>query len=299
MLYDRPYMRHDSGQEFRQTSVVTTLIIVTVAVFVLQQVLNVMFPGADGRGNYFMGEWFALSGQNFRELKVWTVLTYTFLHSTAGFVHILGNMLGLFFIGRIIQPILGNKKFLYLYFGGSLLGGLFYILIHFNSFNPVVGASAAVSAILAFFCLLRPEQPITLLLFFVLPITLKPKYIFWGSIIISVIGALLYELPGQSRIAHSAHLGGLLAGVFYFRFIYSAAPGGFTRSEKPSIEIPDWFKKKRKTVGNFNYRVNRTNRASLQKEVDRILDKINLSGFGSLTDEEKSTLDRAKDILSN
>jgi len=278
---------------------VTTLIAITVAVFVLQQVLNVFFPGVGGRENGFMSEWFALSGQNFQELKVWTLFSYGLLHSTAGFYHILGNMLGLFFIGRIVEPLIGRERFLGLYLAGTLAGGLVYLLFHFNGSGPVVGASAAIMGILAFFCLLYPERPVTLLLFFIIPITLKPKWIFWGSLALSIGGILLYELPGNSQVAHSAHLGGLFAGILYFRYFHNRAPAFFASgSARTTIEQPAWFKRRKKTEPHISYKVNRSNRDELQSEVDRILDKINASGFGSLTDGEKLTLDRAKDILS-
>jgi len=300
MLYDRPYMRQSPDDDAPgKTSMVTTLLVITVAVFVLQQVMNVFFPGFGGRENRFMAEWFALSGTNFRELKVWSLISYGFLHSTAGFFHILGNMLGLFFIGRIVEPLIGRERFLGLYLGATLAGGLVYLVLHFNGASPVVGASAAVMGILSFFCLLYPERPITLLLFFILPVTMKPKWIFWGSLAISAGGILFYELPGNSGIAHSAHLGGLLAGIFYYRFFYAKAGGFFnTTSARPSIEAPEWYKRKSKTEPTLSYRVNRSDRDQLQKEVDRILDKINASGFGSLSEDEKQTLDNAKDILS-
>ena len=67
-------------------------------------------------------------------------------------------------------------------------------------------------AILTLFCLLYPERPITLLIFFIIPVTVKPKWVFWGSLVISIGGILLYELPGHSHVAHSAHLGGMFAG---------------------------------------------------------------------------------------
>ncbi|TVP80168.1 MAG: rhomboid family intramembrane serine protease [Puniceicoccaceae bacterium] len=312
MLYDRPYMRqspHESDQ--KKPSIVTTLIIITVAVFVLQQILNVFFPAMGGRDNRFLNDWFALSGQHFKELKVWTLLSFAFLHSTAGFFHILGNMLGLFFIGRIVEPLVGPRRFLALYFAGSLAGGMVYLLFHLNDppigqiggeliFQSMVGASASVMGILAFFCLLYPERRITLLLFFIIPITMKPKWVFWGSLLVSVGGLLLYELPGQTNVAHSAHLGGLLAGIAYYRFFHNSSGSFFNASQTgTSVEPPAWFKRQKKTkTAPISYQVNRSNREELQNEVDRILDKINATGFGSLTDDEKKVLDRAKDILS-
>lgn len=302
MLYDRPYMRYAEDPGSRQMSMVTTLLVVTIAVHVLQHLLNVLFPGYGGSENRFLSDWFALSGQNFRELKVWTVFSYGLLHSTGTILHIVGNMLGLFFIGRILEPLLGRRDFLLLYVGGTFLGGLAYVLLHFNGGKPVVGASAAVLALLSFFCLLRPNQPITLLLFFVIPVTMKPKWVFWGFLGYSVFGLLTQELPGQSMMAHSAHLGGMFAGVLFFRFIHqSDVPFNFRRAarpKKPEMELPEWFKRKKPKP--YDYQVNRADRADrdgLQKEVDRILDKINISGFGSLSEDEKHTLDQARDLL--
>jgi membrane associated rhomboid family serine protease len=252
-----------------------------------------------------LSTWFALSGENFRQLKVWTLFSYGFLHSTLTIFHILGNMLGLFFIGRILEPLLGRQQFLLLYLGSMLVGGLTYLVFHVGDFRYVVGASAAVFGILTLFCFLRPEQPITLLLFFVLPITVKPKWLFRISLGITIACLLFYELPGANGggVAHSAHLGGMISGVLYYRFVYLRGGAVFGRpgAAKPSVELPEWFKRRKRqpTARKINYTVNRSrsSRDELQKEVDRILDKINASGFGSLSDSEKQTLDHAKDIL--
>ncbi len=315
MLYDRPYMRQSPEESGgNKASMVTTILVITIAVFVLQQIMNVFFPGENGSENRFLTEWFALSGNNFKALKVWTIFSYGLLHSTSGIFHILGNMLGLYFIGRIIEPLLGRERFLMLYIAGSILGGLVYLAFHINDspygilngvpiYQVMVGASASVFGILALFCLLYPERPITLLLFFVLPVTMRPKWILRISLAISVGGLLLYELPksqsGFGSVAHSAHLGGLFAGMLYHRFFHNRAGNLFgSATSKPSVELPEWFKRKQKTERKISYKVNRSNREELQKEVDRILDKINARGFGSLTETEKTTLDQAKDILS-
>jgi len=304
-LYDRPYMRETPGTdpEASQGSIVTTLLVVTIAVFVLQQVLNVFFPGPSGYDNSFLSEWFALSGENFRQLKVWTVISYGFLHSTQGFFHILGNMLGLYFLGRILEPMIGRERFLLIYFGSMLLGGLVYLGLHYNGSIPVVGASAAVFGIMTLFCLMRPEQPITLLLFFIIPITIKPKWLLRILAGVSIGGLLLHELPGNPKyiMAHSAHLGGIIGGLLYFKFLHARPGNMFGRStSQPAVELPEWFKRRKQSpvTREVTYKVNRsTSRSELQEEVDRILDKINASGFGSLSDSEKQTLDSAKEIL--
>lgn len=306
MLYDRPYMRQAPGHDpvSKKSSMVTTLLVITVGVFVLQQVLNVFFPGLSGGRSSFLFEWFALSGENFRQLKVWTIFSYGFLHDPLTILHLVGNMLGLFFIGRMLEPMLGRQQFLLLYLGSTLAGGLVYLAFHIGGYEPVVGASAAVFGILTLFCFLRPEEPITLLLFFVLPITVKPKWVFRVSLGLTVAGLLFYELPGAagSRMAHSAHLGGMISGALYYRFIHLRGGAWFGRpgASRASMELPEWFKRQKRqpNIHKVNYTVNRrTNRDELQKEVDRILDKINASGFGSLSDGEKQTLDHAKDIL--
>ena len=311
MLYDRPYMRSGPTPAPPDASAHMTLLFITVGIFVLQQLLNVLFPGQPPyRSNFFMTDWFALSGEHFRQLKGWTVLSYCFLHSTEGFMHILCNMLGLFFLGRIIEPLIGKAQFLALYFGGALLGGACYLIFHYNDASPVVGASASIFALLAFFCLLRPEQPITLLLFFILPITVKPKWVFWITLAISIMGVISSELPHLagsgmtgSNIAHSAHLGGLLAGIFFYRTIHTgngmSLINRMLKSSTATAEPPAWFKRGTKSRGKINYRVNRKDSESLQAEVDRILDKINHSGFGSLNEEERGTLERAKELLRN
>lgn len=296
-------MRETPQPDSNNASIVTTLLVINIAVFVLQHIVNVMFPGPSGGDNSFFTEWFALSTENFLSLKVWTILSYSFLHSTQTLLHIVGNLFGLYFIGRILEPILGKQRFLALYLGSALLGGLVYILLHLNGSPSVVGASASVFGILALFCLIRPNQPVTLLLFFIIPVTLKPKWIFWGAIGISAFAALFYELPGKSGVAHSAHLGGIFGGILFYRLVYlNKLQFSSGRTSRPGVELPEWFKRKDKTADKISYQVNRTqpsgkSNKALQEEVDRILDKINDSGFGSLNDSEKTTLDHAKDIL--
>lgn len=300
MLYDRSYMRPPETPSIERASAVTILLVVTIAVFVIQQIVNVSFPGTEGETNSFLSDWLVLNTENFKELKVWTIVTYAFLHSSYSIVHILGNMLVLFFIGRMIEPLLGKQQFFALYFSGAIIGGLAFLFFHLNDTTSVVGASAAVAALLAFFCMHYPERPITLLLFFIIPVTVKPKWIFWIYLGVSTYLLLFAEIPGTDNIAHSAHLGGFLTGVVYYRYIYSHQGDFGNTFAQPSIELPKWFKRRKKAEVQFSYEVNRPTRTrdELQEEVNRILDKINQSGFSSLNDHEKKTLDQAKELLN-
>jgi len=296
MLYDRSYMRSQETSPIERTHAVTILLVATIGFFVLQKIITVSFPNADGER--FLIDWFKLNSDNFRELKVWTVITYAFLHDSNSIWHIISNMLGLFFIGRAVEASIGKKQFFIVYFCSAVIGGLIYIFFHLDDSISVVGASAAVMGLLAFFCMSFPERPITFLLFFVIPFTVKPKWVFWAFLGISTYLLITSEMQGLNSVAHSAHLGGFLTGVIYYRYIYNrqTISGGILG--QPSIELPKWFKRRKKTQ-KLSYQVNRSSQSQdeLQKEINRILDKINASGFSSLENSEKETLNKAKEFL--
>ena len=110
---------------------------------------------------------------------------------------------------------------------------------------------------------------------------------------------LFKELPPDvsNNIAHSAHLGGMLGGWLFFK--YALGRGPILKGARPKIKLPQWLKKRRpnaKTYGSFSLNID--NRQIVKEEVDRILDKINSEGFGSLNEEEKRILDSAKDLLN-
>ncbi|MAV38988.1 MAG: hypothetical protein CML12_00190 [Puniceicoccaceae bacterium] len=300
MLYDRAYMKKpfESGDAHtNKRSVVFQLILLNVGIFILQNVLHILFPYSN-----FLENTFVFSSTHFFEGKIWTVLSYSFLHSFPGIWHIFANMLGLYFIGRVIEPILGSRTFLYLYLASGIVGALLYLSFHFDPTSlggGLVGASAAVSGILAFFCLIKPEERITLLLFFVFPISLKPKWLLRAYAAISLGLLFTEELYGSGNIAHSAHLGGLLAGFLFYQFFYRDRHSLFQSFQEPSIELPTWFKKQKKRDSNARYSVNYSDsNTQLKSEVNRILDKINLHGFASLSEEEKSTLEKAKALFN-
>lgn len=289
---------------------VTTLMVITIAVFVLEQVLNVFFPALGDRGSHFFGEWFALSSENFRQLKVWTILSYGFLHDPATrsflfipipFAHLVFNMLGFYLLGRPVEEMLGRQRFLMLYLGAIALGGVVFLLANMNTPNVVIGASGGVIAIVSTFCLLQPNR---LLMLLPIPIPVKAIWVFWGMLAFTLMG-LSGEISGAGQfggVAHSAHLGGILMGVLYVRYLHHRSASWFSGSNasNPAVELPEWFKrrKNRPPTRKVTYTVNRSsNRDDLQKEVDQILDKINATGFGSLSESEKQTLDHAKDIL--
>lgn len=295
MLSDRFYMRDDQGRQ--STSALAWVICAIVAGFILESIALRWFSNP-AVGNSFLHA-LSLSPETFRHGFAWTLLSYGLLHDPGQFFHILGNLLALYFLGRELLPVLGSRRFVGICLGATILGGLFWLGCNWTHGGRLIGASAAVCGLLVLFACINPDRPITLLLFFFLPVTIKPKYLALGLLAFDLFGLLFLELPGTNslHVAHSAHLGGMLAGWLYFRFIQqhewktSSAPVG--------IELPQWFRKaKKSTAPAPAYQVNLGNRETLRAEIDRILDKINSEGFGSLTPEEKRLLDNAKDQLS-
>ncbi|MFI5335223.1 MAG: rhomboid family intramembrane serine protease [Opitutales bacterium] len=289
MLSDRAYMRTDYPA--RGTNVLTWMVCALIAAFILQVVTSRfhLYPLEDA---------LVLTPDGLRHGHVWTLLTYVMMHGS--FLHLLFNGLGLFLIGRELIGPLGSARFLGLIFVSSTLGGLVWFACHFNQAGlGLLGASGVVSSLFIVFACIYPEREVTFLLFFVLPVTLRPKLLAWILLSIDSAGFLLSELPGgrfDTGIAFSAHLGGMLAGWLFYRFFY--ASNGLDRA--PTLSLPAWMKRRSKKGDSptLAQRIDLNRSGNLRSEVDRILDKINSHGFGALSEQEKRVLDEAKDLLS-
>lgn len=280
--YNRDYMRRPSwGGEFWALK---WLVIGNAGFFILQTVFTQWF------GSHVLNEYLSLSTHRLFHGFFWTLLSYSFLH--ADFFHVLINLLVIFFMGKALEERYGSRQLLVIYFVSVLFGGLVWLTASGGGLNYLVGASAGAFGLLAFFCLTQPEQPITLLLFFVIPVTMKPKWILWGMLGIEGFLFVFYELPGRSVIASSAHLGGILGGFIIFKIF--TQPGWLTKLKKVTLERPESKKDK---IFKGGFKVNIKNEEAMAAEVDRILDKINGDGFGALTPKEKETLEKAKKHL--
>ncbi|MCF7688563.1 MAG: rhomboid family intramembrane serine protease [Cephaloticoccus sp.] len=293
MLSDRSYMREDYPRP--KTSVVVWLIAAIIATFLLQTIFLRWF----GAGREFTN-FFALSESGLKSGKVWTLFTYAMLHSPANLLHIVCNLLGLFFLGRELLPMMGERRFLGFFASAVLAGGLLWTGTHWTETGPsyLLGASAGVIGLLVIFACFYPNRQVTFLLFFILPVSLKPKYVAFALLGLDLCGYVFYEVMGALSpfgFAHSAHLGGMLAGWLYYRYVHEGKWSLATSTA--SFELPEWARKKNR-VPSPRYQVNLGNHTDLRAEVDRILDKINSQGFGALTDDEKRVLDSAKDMLS-
>jgi membrane associated rhomboid family serine protease len=130
--------------------------------------------------------------------RPWTIVTCMFVHS--GWWHIFANMLTLYFFGTYLYRLIGQGRFLFVYFGGGILGGILYLLLA-SPFSIAVGASGAVFALAGALVVMRPKLPV---LIFPIPVPIP----LW----LAVIGGFLI-LSFLPYIAWQAHLGGLILGL--------------------------------------------------------------------------------------
>jgi membrane associated rhomboid family serine protease len=290
MISDRHYMR-DRPSRWEQPLTIQ-LIFILVACFVLQSVLLYYTE-------FRVFHWFSLTDRALRRGWVWQLLTFQFLHAPlggngGGFFHIFFNCLALYFVGQAMETAISRKQYLILYLGSGLAGGLLQavgnIFLPNNFVVPVVGASAGIAGLMAAFCFMFPGQQV--LLFFVIPVPAKFFFIF--GVLISVFGILVPQ-GSMLGVAHGAHLGGLLAGYVYVRWVLNA------NWELPSIPWP--FRKKNMIISSTRSPASARPAVSagevpqeefMSKEVDPILDKISQHGIQSLTDRERRILEAAR-----
>ncbi len=287
MLEDRSYMRSPSYGSFR--SVTMIMVVVLAACFLVQSV--VQSYGAAGAGARFISS-LALTHFAITRGYIWQLLTFQFLH--AGFLHIFFNCLALYFLGKALETSLSPGRWLAIYFGSGISGGLLHAtgnwLFPGNFPGPVVGASAGVSGLLAAFSYLYPQQEIYL--WFIL--RLPAKFFFIISVILSVFFILVPASGRDVGVAHGAHLGGLLFGYAYARWLMHAEwkmpslnlfrrPKVFVHTRQPST----WPSQKRE-------KFDLPSDEFISREVDPILDKISAHGIQSLTERERKILEAAR-----
>ena len=255
--YSSPFVTGSTGGR----SMVTILIVINVAIFVA----DMFFPVISS---------ILAMHPNELPLKFWQFVTYGFAHapmqSKESFFHVGGNMLVLFFLGRPVEMRLGKEEFLKFYLVAILIAGLGYFLLNVGSPMPMVGASGAVSAVVALFIFLYPKQ--TLLLMGVIPM---PAWVL-GVIVVGM--DLLRSMDPKSVIAWEAHLAGFFFGAAYFYFNWNFS---FLKTESISKAL------KQKP----NLKVHRPNKLDrIREEGEAILEKINLEGEDSLTAKERKVL---------
>ncbi|MFO7844030.1 MAG: rhomboid family intramembrane serine protease [Bacteroidales bacterium] len=278
-------------QSFKSGSTLIKLLYINIAVFLAVKIVSVIFFLLSAEQTFSIAHWFAVPA-DFSNLisKPWTIFTYMFLH--VGFIHILFNMLWLYWFGIIFLSYFDEKKLLSLYLTGGLAGAALYILAFnifpvFTDILPVsfaLGASASVIAIVIAVSVYAPEHTIHLMFFG----PVKLKYIAIITIVVDIL-----SIASSNAGGHIAHLGGALYG---YLFVQQYKKGkninrGFDRFMdklftmfKPKPKIKVTYKRPMTDI-EYNKQ-----KAKKQEEIDRILDKIAKTGYDSLTKKEKEIL---------
>ncbi len=290
---------------FRRGTILTKLIYINLAVFLVANVAYVLYALFNARAGsagdlryYFMENWISYlmvpASLSKLILKPWTLFTYMFLHFS--FLHILFNLLWLYVFGRIFLQYLTEKQLFSTYILGGFSGALLFIL-SYNVFPglmasvdvaEMLGASAGVMAIAMAISFYAPNYSIYLI--FLGPVKLKYIAIFF--IITDILQIASYNAGG-----HIAHLGGVIYAYFFILQLRRGKDMGygfnrlidnivtFFSGRKRRMKVT--YKKSARDMSDMEY--NRR-KAKMQDEIDRILDKIAKSGYDSLTKKEKETL---------
>lgn len=266
------------GRGLTAHSIVTWLLIINFVIFVWDNI----FGGAQRGSVLSLGQWCFFSPEEaIYGYQVWRFFTYQFIH--ADFLHILFNMIGLFFFGPLIERWWGSKRFLAFYLlcgvsGAVVATALGFIpgLGVFDRFTLLVGASGSVFGILAACAVLFPHQRVQLL-FPPIPMTMRTMaLVFLGIAALSVIAG------SQNAGGEAAHLGGALLG--------------FLLVKKPSVL--DWADRLSPSavkdgINEGRYQKKIENERATEAEIDRILAKVAEKGLQSLSKKEKKALNQA------
>jgi membrane associated rhomboid family serine protease len=277
---DRPYPDDDYGsgrpeirfQLRRPTMLVTWLVLINIGVHIIHLISTNVSPLSFSRV-------FGLSLDGLAGLRLWQIGTYMFVHSPASLLHIIFNMLLLFFVGREIERGFGRERFIWFYATCGVIGGLAYLVL--GAFSPeyydtpLIGASGAVWGLLIAAMIFYPHMQI---IFIIFPMPIRV----FGAIILAIVFLQAISPGGVRNLGGEVcHFGGAMAGVgilYYWgmmpsvRFGSGDGPGIMGRLRKGA-----WERKQRRL-------------AAEQAEVDRILEKVHHEGIQSLSRRERKIL---------
>ncbi|MCA9047214.1 MAG: rhomboid family intramembrane serine protease [Planctomycetaceae bacterium] len=238
-------------------------------------------------------EWLELDSAKVLHGQIWRLLTCALCHDRHNPFHIFFNMLLLFFFGRTVEAMYGEREFLWFYIGGTLTASVAFMLLDLFSGEliPMIGASGAVWAVIMVFTMHYPRQVVRL--FFIFPMELWLLVLFYA---IYDLHPVLLQLAGEnpeSGIAHAAHVGGMVFGFCYYHFNWRLTPA------ISNLEV--WWKSRRRglRVVRSEPESDESRRTRLAAEMDTILAKISEHGEASLTAAERKTLERVSRELRN
>jgi rhomboid family protein len=264
--YDAPQMRFAMP---RMTPMVKLLMIVNAAVFGVQLLFRFVSPAAEQGLTNALGlnpGWWASF-----YIPVWQLVTYGFMHATGSPMHLLYNLLMLFFFGTMLEEIIGGRRFLTLYFIATVVGGALHLLaeLSWGVGAVAIGASGAVMAVMIAVAVMRPTTQI-----FLLFIPIQLRWLAIGLVGLDVFRFLSDARFGQSDgVAYMVHLGGALYGFLAVRRGWIWKDLIEERQRKQAVKAHEQL------VDN-------------DRRMDELLAKIHREGMNSLSRGEKEFLKR-------
>lgn len=273
-LSGRKYSSYTRSWTQRQRIVLLTLIGTNVGIFVAQFFVEAYQPG-------FVRDYLGLCDRGLRDAYAWQFITAMFLHN--GPWHLLGNMFVLYFLGRDIEAILGQRHFLYLYLGGAVGGELGHLFV-MPADCVLLAASGGVAAVVVAYATILPELELTSLKFFRVPLRLKAKHLAHGAIVLAIV---LVCIDRTGTVAHSAYLGGCAAGWLYAHLLGFGRPSFLQRLLRQRQAEAERYEQM-------------SIEQLMAEEVNPLLEKISRHGLLSLSRSERRALLKAREkILQN
>ncbi len=298
MAYTRePFRPQFSGFSFFPP-VIKYLLLANVGVFLVQMMLEGGMLSFNGEPLY---NWFArmfyLWPIDSGAFMPWQLVSYMFLHG--GLSHIFFNMIMLWMFGVEIENLWGSKKFAIFYFSAGIVAGLANLFIApiFSATGPTIGASGGVFGIMAAFAMTFPDRYVYV--YFLLPV--RAKYLITGLILLEVV----FNVVGtRENIAHVAHLGGAVIGVVWVLLDKRGYIDRWFGAQKSRDTVSSRWNAQPKEAKFFDFTPGKQEKKTgdptfdaAQGRIDEILDKISVSGYSGLTEEEKRILlDASKHI---
>src|SRR6266513_1312576 len=254
-----------------QRIVLLSLIGLNAAAFIVQLVLT-------SWNQPFVLEYLGLSDRGINDAYAWQFFTAPLLHSNIW--HFAADMLVLYFIGRDVEAIIGQRQFLFLYLFGAFSGELGHLFL-MPSDCVLFAASGGVAAVFVAYATILPELEMTTLLLFMVPVRLKLRRVAQIALF-AAIALLLFDRTGS--VGHSAFLGGAVAGWFYAHLL------GFGRTSL----LQRMLRKRRvkaarlRSMGADQF---------VAEEIDPLLEKISRRGLASLSRRERRLLEQAREKM--
>ena len=325
MLEDRDYMRATGRRErswLSHVNVLHVIIALNVLAFFFGDNIVSLFTEPQDRTTEInqVVKFGGLSLEALAAGRFWTAFTHMFVHE--GPLHLIGNLLLIYFAGSRVLLLLGPKSFLQIYFLGGLVGVALQITIDAYAAGittiPIVGASACACATGFALAAMLPQERATLMLYFIIPLNLRLWTLAVGLLVLELflgVTSLTFRWASEAwgGNAYFAHIGGALFGWYFVRLLgYGGQPMTYSQlwhqqppQRRPTHRAVARMRRLQSATPEIDHdAIRRKQQAPGQsdlpaiEDVDAVLDKINREGMNSLTEAERRVLETASRDLT-